>query len=268
METNNPVFEKLKNFSKHYLSDSAYAVVASTYKLAHPHHNSVILMPKKSCWFKCDFTNGESGYSPTKGGRIPSYRFMNRLREKYSYEDFVEFKKNDTIVDVGGFNGSFAIMASSLSKEIFIIEPSPRNIISIKNNIKHLYNIKLFQNAIWAEDGMKKLKMGDDPTDDSLINIDKGVKKREKDVEVITIDSLIKNIDVDISFLKIDAEGAEPDILRGMNEYRPQKVAVDGSAECKGKETKEVVQSLLEDMGYTTRTGERRWEHMIYGRYD
>jgi FkbM family methyltransferase len=260
------IIGSIKSYSKNNLSDPMYSFIASTFKILNPNEDSVVIIPKKDCWFKCDFTNGESGYSPTRGGRIPSYAFAQRLKKRYSYNGFVQLESDDTIVDIGGFNGTFAMMASSIADRIIILEPSPKNIQSIETNIQLFENI--VQKAAWHEDGQMTLNIGSDPTDDSLINIDKGSAIEETVVETVSLDSLFSRMDRNVDFLKIDAEGAEPNVIQGMNESRPSKIAVDGSAERHGTETKNLIIELLESMGYVIKTKDDHWQHMVYARYE
>jgi len=56
-----------------------------------------------------------------------------------------------------------------------------------------------------------------------------------------------------IDFLKLDAGGAEPEVIRGFGEIRPTMVAIDAGPERKQKSTRDTVQRLLESMEYETR---------------
>jgi hypothetical protein len=81
---------------------------------------------------------------------------------------------------------------------------------------------------------------------------------------VITIDSLIKNIDVDISFLKIDAEGAEPEVLSGIGEVSVDKVGVDCSAERDGCSPEEKIEKILLENEYEVKSPPDT--HIVFGR--
>jgi len=65
------------------------------------------------------------------------------------------------------------------------------------------------------------------------------------------LDDFIREIDISqIDFLKIDAEGAEPEVLKGSNKLRISKLAIDAGNERNGESTVEEVSNILKNRGY------------------
>jgi ABC-type phosphate transport system ATPase subunit len=70
-------------------------------------------------------------------------------------------------------------------------------------------------------------------------------------VEAIRLDILMHKLGIDrIDFLKIDAEGAEPEVLDGVDLSKVKKVAVDCAPERFGKSTVSKVVQILRTAGY------------------
>jgi hypothetical protein len=70
-------------------------------------------------------------------------------------------------------------------------------------------------------------------------------------VEVRTIESICEELGVDqVDFLKLDAEGLEPEVLCGVGDIEVKKMVVSGSAERDGEFTAPEVISLLESESY------------------
>ncbi len=120
----------------------------------------------------------------------------------------------DTIIDIGGHIGSFALFAASRAPQgrIFTYEPDPENYRILNKNISLQYaNITGFQKAVAAVGGRKTFYRA------SLNNAENSLFKKGSlsfSVEGTTIqdiftDNAIKQCD----FLKLDCEGAEYEIL-------------------------------------------------------
>lgn len=75
-------------------------------------------------------------------------------------------------------------------------------------------------------------------------------------VKAVRLDNLIHNLGLNrIDFLKIDAEGAEPEVLEGAKDFlnNIRKIAVDCTPERFGKTTSSKVNDILSSQGFQTR---------------
>lgn len=138
------------------------------------------------------------------------------FKQIFTYKDYeFDYKINPKIIIDGGANvGYSSIFFARKFKDakIFAIEPEKSNFEVLIKNTKKYKNIIPIQKGLWPIKGYLKI-------------IDKGygkygfmtkfVKKSEKfDVEVITIENLIKKYNIKkIDILKLDIEGAEKELF-------------------------------------------------------
>ena len=139
--------------------------------------------------------------------------------KEYKFPGF-QIKENDTIIDIGGHIGLFALDVTKNCKKgkIFCYEPVQKNYQLLKDNIKinKISNVHHFNLAVSNEQNKIKIFLNEDDAGHSII---------QSQTKFETIDSIsLKNI-IDIhnirkcNFLKIDCEGAEFKIL----EYLPDE---------------------------------------------
>ena len=133
-----------------------------------------------------------------------------KLRSIYLLNN-IKFKKNDIIIDCGANNGDFFLCFNKKIK-YFGIEPSPNIFKNLKYNVK---NQKLFNIAFW-KDNKKKINfyLKDEYGDSSIIRMKNYTKKIT--VNCQTLDNFVKIINKKIKLIKIEAEGAEPEVVYGL----------------------------------------------------
>ncbi len=133
----------------------------------------------------------------------------------YIDEDF-NIKKNDIIIDIGANIGAFSILAakSASNGKVFAYEPNKENYDMLKKNkvLNNLHNLFLFDLAVSGNNGYidfftSKLNDGGH----SIYSTD---SKKAAKVKSTTLSDIFKANNLKkINYLKIDAEGAEYDIL-------------------------------------------------------
>ena len=105
--------------------------------------------------------------------------------------------------------------------------------------------------ALWKTDTSLRFLLGDDPTDSSIINVDSGEVATEVVVQGRKLENLMSEIGVEvIDYLKLDAEGAEPEVLEGIADISVRKIAVDCNPEREGESTADEVTRALSNMGF------------------
>jgi FkbM family methyltransferase len=127
---------------------------------------------------------------------------------KQYFEDFLELKQGEIFVDIGGFDGQTTIefiKRCTDYKAIHIFEPEPKNLAFVhdklsKNRRIHFYSIGLAECK-------KKLKFSSGKGSRSKL-----CEKGDLEIQVDTIDNQING---NITFIKIDIEGAEGMALQG-----------------------------------------------------
>jgi len=120
------------------------------------------------------------------------------------------------IVDIGANVGEFSLglIRKHPSLKVLAIEPSPKEHYALSKN---LFNVPFAQTenlALWKEKTKLKFFHKNQTGDSSLLPSE--VTKNYSVVQVDTLDSLTKKYDINrILILKLEAEGAEPEILLG-----------------------------------------------------
>ncbi len=145
------------------------------------------------------------------------YNWMVDWEEFNLIKKFVT--KNDLCIDVGANMGYYTIWFSKFSKNIYSFEPDLLNYDRLQANIKINSlkdSVKTFDVAVAEKDGSLFFTQDLDIRNHILLN-DKhqGVKVSCRRLDSI----LLENKIIDISYLKIDVEGFELDVLKGLGDY-------------------------------------------------
>jgi len=166
-------------------------------------------------------------------------------------------EKGDICIDVGAYIGTYSVLMARLvgSKGLVIaIEPSPISGIFVKNiRLNKLGNVILLRNAAYSKRKILNLYFTSNmPERSSIYKEWINVKnKKPVQVEAETLDSLLKkrlgNIPMKIKVLKIDAEGAEIDVLKGSKKVLNVTDFVIFESTRKNKE---ICKKILEKTGF------------------
>jgi FkbM family methyltransferase len=176
-------------------------------------------------------------------------------------------REGDIFLDIGAHIGKYTIQAAKIVGDrglVISIEPHPLNYKVLNKNIllNQLRNVKHFNIAGWNKSCKLKLyeSMGSG-THSSKKDTDILLKKmhpKGKFVNVLAkpVDDIIKALKVNVNLIKVDAAGAEFEVLQGLKHtlltYRPV-VLVDL---VKSNQDKTLI--FLNKLGYTV---ERRHSH-------
>lgn len=132
-------------------------------------------------------------------------------------------KPGMNVVDVGANIGLYSALAARLvghSGKVFAIEPDATNCSFIEQTVRRnqFTNVTIVQKAAGDKCGQSHLYLCDTNKADHRIYDRTGTRKSVT-IEMTTLDSLITEFGVgSVDVLKIDAQGAEPLVLRGMRE--------------------------------------------------
>lgn len=181
--------------------------------------------------------------------------FDQWLREKYTTDE-IEVRESDIVIDCGSFVGAFSVASAGMgAKKVYAIEPSSRNFNCIKKNIDHFSLEKLIEpiNAGLGSSRSKlKLNLSQFSCEDSFLKCDEGYTGNQEEVDVFTVRDIVEkyNIDPNNLYLKVEAEGFEPEIISGMGDLKPRVIVIDNSAERNGERPEEAIKETLKNHGY------------------
>jgi FkbM family methyltransferase len=186
-----------------------------------------------------------------------------RVLQKYSSSEFVEVERGDTVVDVGAFIGEFSRPAGEIGDRVVAVEPDARNAAALRRNLSHLPESEVVEKAAWRETGEREFRVAGDPSEGSILEVDSDDVTDVISLETTRVDDLAAEVDLDgIDYLKIEAEGAEPEALQGVGGLEIPKIAVECAPERSGTAPVGAVTDWLQDRGYTV----RQRETIVFGR--
>ncbi len=154
------------------------------------------------------------------------------MKPKKSFKPFQEFigKHSSVIVDLGAWNGQFSDFFSTISDRVIAVEPDPRNLDMMRQRFIDKKNIKIVAGAISDKVGTELMYMASKSWQNSLYN-KKGWKIKDEhktSVPTITWDYLVDLCKLDkVDFVKVNIEGAEEALLRGMTKVFPDKMVIE-----------------------------------------
>jgi FkbM family methyltransferase len=195
--------------------------------------------------------------------RIPTLRRSQRyvngiatkqvaLAAKYGVPDFFNPATGDVVIDIGANVGEFSRHCAALGASVYAFEPDPSVFACLKHNVTPFRNVTPIEKALWSTVADLPFFSAFDTADSSLIKPEANVRAVAT-IKAVPLDSIDDLRGVEIALLKMDGEGAEPEILQGARQTMPRirRIAVDCSPEREGEETAEPVKQLLRGEGYT-----------------
>lgn len=149
----------------------------------------------------------------------------------------------DIFLDIGSNNGYYSIIASQLvgpDGKVISIEPNKSTYIRLMENIKvnGIKNVNSFNIALSDHDGRAKLFLNNDSENGLASLINDHEKEPIDEVPVNTFDGLFLN--QSINLIKMDVEGSEINIIKGMGDYLKKynsvKIIMEWNPDYMGKE--------------------------------
>jgi len=183
-----------------------------------------------------------------------NYNFDIGMRNKYILHDrkySVKPKKNDTVIEAGVYHGKDTAIFAKLAENVIGFEPSPRNLKIARRNLSKFNNIKLQNSGLWFENDDININYAANPSDDGILKTDSKTVHRTKSIQVYSLeDFATKNNISKIDFLKVEAEGAEPEIIKGLGNLDVRDIVINAGAERNSKSPGKEIIELLYSKGY------------------
>ena len=190
-------------------------------------------------------------------------RMRGRVLRKYTYPGFVEVEQNDTVVDVGAFIGEFARPAGEIGDRVVAVEPDERNAAALRRNLQHLSKSTTIEKAAWRETGEHSFQIAGDPSEGSILEVDSNDLTDIVTLDATRIDDLATDTNLNkIDYLKVEAEGAEPEVLEGIGDLPVRKIAVECAPERSGQAPVDEVIEWVRNNGYIA----KKQGHIVFAR--
>ncbi|NOD47540.1 MULTISPECIES: FkbM family methyltransferase [unclassified Ruegeria] len=183
-----------------------------------------------------------------------SFGYVEWLRRKYTLPGFVEVEKGDVVIDCGGFVGGFTVAVAPLAKRVLVVEPAPTNAACIRLNTRDNANVEVLQLGLSNHDGLATLHLSSSGVEHSILAVDDGETVESIEIASARLDTLLLERDIKRpDFLKLEAEGFEPEIFEGTEHALPRKMAIDISPERDGESAGPLFEKVLTGLGYSVR---------------
>jgi FkbM family methyltransferase len=202
-----------------------------------------------------------------------SEEHQNHLMRVYNKNCFVEVEEDDTVFDIGAYLGGFTVPASKKAEQVLAIDPNSKISDSLRFNTSELDNVEIIEKAVWKENkGEIEINKSLFPNDNSVLEPDEKELEESFKVEAKTISKIGEENNVEtIDFLKVEAEGVEPEIVKNAveSDIHIKKFAVDTTAERNGEAPTDQIKTILKESGYKVKTNkekEPRGGRIVYGK--
>jgi len=175
------------------------------------------------------------------------------LQTIYTYNDFVELEEGDIVVDCGAYVGGFSMAVADIASHVIAIEPTESNHNILKYNLSPHKNITVVEKAAWKESTQLELNLSYAGNENSILSPDNYATGDSFTVEADTIPNIVRSCGYNsIDFLKIEAEGVEPEILEAAlkSDIPIRKIGVDAGPERNQSDCIDEVIAILRDNGY------------------
>ena len=177
--------------------------------------------------------------------------YRSWLGAKYALPGFVEVEQGDLVFDCGGYVGGFSLASVDKAAAVHVFEPAPLNAKCTRRNLSQYPNVVVNEAGLYSHTCELDLNLSDSGVDHSLLTPDKGDLDKTCTIKVWgTADYCRKNGLPCPDFMKIEAEGSELEVLDGLEEMRPAKLAIDVSPERDGISPAQQFLSRLSKAGY------------------
>lgn len=192
-------------------------------------HLVIPLLPPKGIEFILSVPEGGSvrvGYRETLGLSSLLYGTF----EKGELEFVSQYlQPGNTVMDIGSNIGFFSVvMGRAIGKTgvVFAFDPVPANIARLKSNLKEngISAAAVYELALGSANGQMELKMSDDTAYASMHRVEDGFENGQViQVNVRRLDDVWRERGCPmISFIKMDVEGAELEVIKGGGEMLTQ----------------------------------------------
>jgi FkbM family methyltransferase len=157
--------------------------------------------------------------------RFPA-RWSHYYESNYEEDNYTllrqHVKAGMHLLDIGAHIGLFSAACSQLAGpqgKIICFEPTPGTFSVLKETLRlnHCENVTALQAAVGDKEGTATFYVGSlsGSNTNSLVKNESVKEFSEYDVRLVTIDGIVSQYSLKPSLIKIDAEGAELDVLKG-----------------------------------------------------
>lgn len=178
---------------------------------------------------------------------------MQRLAAEFGLDGTFALARGDTVIDIGANVGDFALLAAGQGAQVLCLDGDPVVVACLNTNTAAIPDITTDCAILWKEACELTFYSAPGKADSSIF-LPPGEGVAAFTAQAQTLDAVATRHGLgDIALLKMDAEGAEPEVLQGATEVlaRTRHVAIDTGPERNGAETGVECADILRAAGFT-----------------
>ncbi|MCK9549211.1 FkbM family methyltransferase [Aquamicrobium sp.] len=173
---------------------------------------------------------------------------IDKVASAYGIAQHVTLRPGDLVLDIGANIGEFSLWAAARGARVIAFEPDPTTLACLRDNVSGKV-VEVEPVGLWHEPASLSFFTAPDEADGSFI----GNSGQSIQVNALPLDAIMARRDFPaVRLIKMDAEGAEPEVLRGATETLKftSFIAVDVGEERNGKSTLDQCQKILLSTGF------------------
>jgi FkbM family methyltransferase len=164
----------------------------------------------------------------TVGAEVKSYQMFGETWYNHDYDvPSCPLRANDSVIDIGANQGFFSCYAASKDARVWAFEPFPKSCSRLRANVERngfSSSVTISQTAVSAVAGKATLLCSDFLGGGANTVVEAHARtlamdfKETVEVDVVSIDAVIAEIPGRIRLCKMDCEGSEYSIIRGISD--------------------------------------------------
>lgn len=178
---------------------------------------------------------------------------MRRLATEFGLDGPFRLAPGDMVIDIGANVGDFALLAAQSGAKVLCLDGDPVVVECLNANVARQRDIQTDCVILWKEACELTFYSAPGKADSSIF-MPPGEGVAAFAAQAQTLDDVAARHGLGPVFLlKMDAEGAEPEVLQGATDVlkRTTHVAIDTGPERNGAETGEACAEILQSLGFT-----------------
>ena len=175
-----------------------------------------------------------------------------QIASSYGALSHFGLERGAIVIDVGANVGEFALWAAARGARVLAIDPDPRVFACLARNARDT-DVEAVRALLWHEEADLDFFSEPSNADSSIFGADGGAEAKTIRTRATTLDAVCAARGIGpVDVLKCDAEGAEPEVLKGASRVltRTRVVAIDTGSEREGERTDAACGAILREAGF------------------
>jgi len=252
------LFNKIREYGLNFVFWPPYYILLKSAIILNSMKYKRILASKKGEALTAEVDGHIMYLNPDDDG-ISKELLLNPDREELSQEMLKELKKDDIVMDIGGNIGYYALKEARKINRLgtaFVIEPVKENVQLLRKNLEaNGYPfVKVERLAMGDANGEITMNICENSNLHSVLDRDDYETLGKESVEMVTVDEYAARNKILPTFLRMDVEGYEYEIIKGaaktLKDSKQLKLMIEFHPGLMGKKKSEEFLNILKKNGF------------------